>query len=369
MIADLILAKSRPIFVGKRRGIHRNARGMARGGLVMGDLGRELRLLCRGRGILAPNLPQVVGPLLRAQAGIDPAGNPAELRRELAAFLDTASADLPEDLRLAFRAGLALHESRPSRFLTERMKRLAARLDRLSEDTARAYLADAIAAVEATLNAPGRVLGTPPVTGSGAEPPQAGPDAEGHELRGWHLAALRVVLDLTGPQPIALEERTIVADSGLLAEIAVSTAIPRRQGGPAGPAAGHLDLAVLHGGTLARSQWLSATYLRYFVRLPHPLRRGAAHDIGVRLAIPPGQPLHPKYMLTPLLRCDELDLRVRFGPGAAGRSIWRIAGLPPGMADDFADPAELLHPDADGDVRLRFSRLRLGLSYGARWTD
>ena len=124
------------------------------GKTVVGDLGRELRLLCRGRGVLAPNLPEIAGPMLRTRAGIESGGNPAEFRRQLVAFLDAASADLPEDLRLAFSTGLALHESRPSRFLTERMKRLAARLDRLSEDTARAYLEEAIAAVEAALSAP-----------------------------------------------------------------------------------------------------------------------------------------------------------------------------------------------------------------------
>jgi len=332
-------------------------------GTVVGDLGKELRLLCRGRGVLAPDLPEIVGPMLRARAGIGPGGSPVEFRRQLVAFLDAASADLPEDLRLAFSAGLALHESRPSRFLTERMKRLATQLDRVSEDTARAYLDDAIAAVEAVLRAPGRdreaqqaCLG-PPAEGDGAS---RRPD-------GWHLAALRVVLDLTGPRPAAFEDRTVVADRDLLAEITVSTAIPRR--GQAGTAPSRVDLKVRYGGTLTQSEWLSASYLRYVVRLSHALRRDEEHDVGVILTIPAGQPFCPRYVFTPLLRCDEFDLLLRFGPRETGCPVWRIPGLPPGLADDFADPAELVCPDDLGDVNLRFDRPQPGLSYGARWAD
>jgi hypothetical protein len=303
--------------------------------------------------------------MLRARAGIESGGNPAEFRRQLVAFLDAASADLPEDLRLAFSAGLALHESRPSRFLTERMKRLANRLDRLSEDTARAYLEEAIAAVEAALSAPAAETEAQPQHARQRE--LEGCSDGGYRPVGWHLAALRVVLDLTGPQPAALEERTVVADTDHLAEIAVSTEIPRH--GPTSPVPSRAGIVVRHGGTLVRSEWPSNTYLRYFVRLPHALRRGEAHEIEVCLTIPSGQPFRPRYVFTPLLRCDEFDLRVRFGSRMSGLPVWRIAGLPPGMAGDFADPAELLCPDSLSEVHLRFELPQPGLSYGVRWAD
>jgi hypothetical protein len=83
--------------------------------------------------------------------------------------------------------------------------------------------------------------------------------------------------------------------------------------------------------------------LRYFVRLPHALRRSEAHEIGVCLAVPPGQPFRPRYVFTPLLRCDEFDLRVRFGSRMAGLPVCHVTDRHrPGDAYGWS-PDQLIH--------------------------
>lgn len=352
----------------------------------MGELGAELAALCRGRGVMEPNLKERVGPALLSRSGIDPAVSPVEFRYQLVSLLDQVAGDLADDLGLVFRAGLGLRRNLQGRFLTQRLERVAGELGR-HPDTVRDYLSTAIAAVAAALAdwdhaaemadgllsrwQPGVPPKGMPAEDAGALGTEAEDDGSGHPACGWHLARLRTFLDLAGIQPVAVEERTVVADRNELAVVAISTTIRRyRAAGTAvAPGVNRADVAVMYGGSLAHLHWLSATYLRYLVRLPYPLRRGESHEFGVRLAIPPGQPFDPQYVFTPLLRCDEFGLRVRFGARARQARVWRIAALPPGLVDDFADPAEMLCPDAAGEVRLRFADPRIGLAHGARWTS
>jgi hypothetical protein len=47
-------------------------------------------------------------------------------------------------------------------------------------------------------------------------------------------------------------------------------------------------------------------------------------------------------------------------------SVYRLT---PGVVDDFSEPEEPVRPDDDGEVHLRYQRLRIGLAYGARWAN
>src|SRR4051794_15286567 len=85
----------------------------------MSELYQELRKLCRGRGLLTPDLDRVMGPALTELSG---AGG----RRALAALLTERTESLPADLRLAARVALALHPHANQRFLSERLDWLAA---------------------------------------------------------------------------------------------------------------------------------------------------------------------------------------------------------------------------------------------------
>ncbi|MGH3185696.1 MAG: hypothetical protein ACRDPY_00670 [Streptosporangiaceae bacterium] len=320
----------------------------------MGAIGNELSRLRRGRGIITSDLQERVGPSLRALAGIDPLASQEEARLRLRAFLDELVRNLPEDLGLALSAALALHQDARHRFLDERMRWLATRLER-DVRTARRRVDEAIRFAEASASA------------------QALEDSE-YMPRRWYLARLRTLLRLDGEQPTAIEERTVVANVDGLTEFVISTSIPRPV--IAGPQGSDLDgehkqrpeFEVIYGGSLAHCERPSTSYFRYFIQFPHPLDRGEAHEVGVAITVPGDQPFNPRYTFQPLHRCDEFDLRVRFSSDTQPTRVWNMVGLPRGMVDDFAEPDALVWPDAAGDIRLRYEYLRTGLAYGARWS-
>lgn len=311
----------------------------------MSALGEELGQLRRGRGVMAEDLPDRLGPTLSGMAGIEPGGKADDIRKRLIGFLEDLATGLPEDLRTAFAVALALREDVRFRFLDERMQWLAAWLHR-DVRTARRRADEAIRLVDAAAGTHSRASGA---------------------YKDWHLSRLRALLNLDGPRPLAIEERTLVADRDDLAEIWIATSIPAPHGLPV---EGHgAELEVLYGGSLTGCTWPTATYLRYSIRLPQPLRRGQSHQVGISVSTPPGQPFNPRYAIQPLRRCTEFDLRIRFGVAPPPCSVWRIDGLPRGMADDLADPDALVHPDATGNIHLRYQHLQLGLVYGARWSS
>jgi hypothetical protein len=296
---------------------------------------------------MSSDLRERLGPTVRALAGIDPAGTLPDVRGQLSGFLEELAAGLPADLRTAFVAALALRDDVQHRFFEQRMQWLATWLKR-DIKTARRRADEAIKLAAASLG--------------GDED-----DVDRYPYGDWYLARLRTVLRLDVAEPSAVEERTVVAACDELAEVVLSTSIPRPARGDDSEQAA--QVAVLYGGTITKAEWSTASYLTYTIRLSRPLRRRDSTELGVCITIPVGQPLNPRYALQPLRRCDEFDLRIRFGESASARRVWRIAGLPRGMIDDFAAPEALIVPDAAGDIHLNFRHPRVGLAYGARWAD
>ena len=295
---------------------------------------------------MSADLRERLGPALRTLAGIDSEANLLDTRRQLIGFLDELAAGLPGDLRTAFAAALALRTDAQFRFLEERLQWLAGWLER-DVKTARRRADEAIRVAAVTVTATD--------------------EAVDHYPRGdWYLARLRTTLRLDVAPSAAVEERIVVAARPELAEIVLSTSIPRPGVSDGVQAA---DLTVLDGGTLAKAEWSTPSYLTYTIGLDRPLRRGESCEVSVRIAIPPGQPFNPRYTFQPLRRCDEFDLRVRFGASAAARRVWRVSGLPRGMIEDFAVPEALITPDQAGDIHLSFKSPKVGLAYGARWTE
>lgn len=184
---------------------------------------------------------------------------------------------------------------------------------------------------------------------------------------GWYLARFRVVLRMDGAVPTALEERSIVSTLEGLAEVLISTSVPRTQATLS--AEQRVDLAVLYGGAIARCERASATYFRHFIALPHPLVKGEVHDLGVAVTIPADQPMNPRYSIQPLRRCDEFDLRIRFGEARRDLVVWNLDGIPSGMADDYRESSAVVHLDPTGEIHLKYHYLRSGLVYGIRWEE
>jgi hypothetical protein len=294
---------------------------------------------------MASDLLERAGPTLRALSGIDDSTTENEARRLLVAYLNDLADELPGDLRTAFRVGLALHEDVQYRFLEARMQWLATELDR-DVRTARRRVDEAIRSAETM-----RAISVP------------ADDNYAHD--GWYLERFRTLLYLDGAQPTAIEERKVVAKHDALSEVIISGSVPCPAG--ADRERHRPDLTILYGGSLARIERPSNTYSRYFVRLPQPLMRGQTHDVGVSMKTPANQPINPRYGFQPLRRCDEFDLRIRFGAEHRLAGVWNLAGIPRGMADDFTAASARVAPDGAGEIHLNYKRLLVGMVYGARW--
>jgi hypothetical protein len=104
------------------------------------------------------------------------------------------------------------------------------------------------------------------------------------------------------------------------------------------------------------------------VALPKPLPAGGVHEYALRLRMPPGQPVRDYYVVIPHRRCDEVEMRLRFQPDRVPRRLWRVTGAPVRVVDDAQPSGELLAPDAAGEIRLGFSRPRMGFAYGVQWS-
>ncbi|MEV4887797.1 hypothetical protein AB0K48_00200 [Nonomuraea sp. NPDC055795] len=314
------------------------------GGEVIMSVADELGRLQRGRGVMASDLLQRMGPTLRELTGISESDSQNEARVRLVKFLTDLANDLPPDLSDALSAGLALRNDVRHRFLEGRMKWLATRIDR-DVSTARRRVKEANQRAE-------EIVAAMKLRDDVYAP------------SGWYLARIKTVLRLDILRPTAVEERTVVSSYDDLDEILISTNVPRPGTGdePHG-----VDLDVAYGGRLVRQERLTDTYFRYFIRLPRPLRLGEAHDVCVTFTLPEGQRMRPRYTFQPLRRCDEFSLRIRFDQNNPPDDVWRIDGLPQSMADDFAGPEARLIPDKAAEVQLAFRDLRIGMAYGARW--
>ncbi|TQS45622.1 hypothetical protein [Cryptosporangium phraense] len=302
------------------------------------ELRQELRRLCRGRGVLAPDLAQRVGP--RVAALVSDAGD----RSAIVDWLRDHVRRLPGDLRLAAAVGLGLHPPADARFLGERLDWLATDLGR-EQRTVRRRLDEALALLAEA------------VTGS-ATPPAETADPSG---TGWYNHSVRSLVMLDRDDPEVFEERTIAATGAPIDVIRVAISVPRQPDGEPPD----LFVDVLYGGLLLSSERPSTSHFRSEIALPRTVGPDDAHRVGFRYRLAPGQRMAPHYALTPLSRCDRFALRVRFPIPTP--TTYLLRGVPPRSLDDPPGALTRVEPDRAGEATARFEALTPGLGYGLRW--
>ncbi|WP_045875413.1 hypothetical protein [Pseudofrankia sp. DC12] len=330
----------------------------------------ELRSLARGRGLRAANLGARVGPALRSHAELsDSAG--IELRARLVAWLRGRLAALPADLRTVVAVAVALDPRADQRLLTDRLSWLAVELDR-DPRTVRRRCEEAFRLLAETAAATGpAVPDARPGSGDGTAaglvtpPPARLPAAAGPASGAWYVERVWAVLRLDGPTPELLETRRVVALEDGLREVALSMSLPRPPGAPAKPR--DLGVDVLFGGRMVRVDRHGDTHYSLVLRLPRALGRYERHDFGCVWRVPPGQPMAPRYALNPTIRCDALDLRVRF-PEDADPKVELVDGLPLRSVEDLAVDLPAVELDGVSEAFAQFNRLASGLCYGLRWS-
>jgi hypothetical protein len=342
-------------------------------GIDAAALYAELRVLARGRGVRAARIDDQVGPTLRAAAGLDGAAGGA-LRAALSTWLRVGCAALPDDLRVVAGVALGLDPRVDAPHLMRRIDWLAGvlgrdpRTIRRRGDDAFELLAEAAAA---GLLAPGGAALSEDSAAPQPEPTVEADDSPApREHRptgggvGWYVALVTAVMKLDGPATQLYERRRIVAVEADLSEVVLSMSLPPSPGAPQPPRG--LDMEVLYGARAAGVERLGESHYSVALRLPRPLAVGQAHEFAYVWRLPAGEQMAPRYALNPTVRCDALDLRVRFPDGAAVR-VERVDGLPLRAVDDSGLDLPRVDLDGVGEARAHFGPLLLGFSYGLRW--
>jgi hypothetical protein len=311
----------------------------------------EIQALRRGRG-LRGDVTGRIGPLLRELAAGPAPGEAAQVRRRLAATLEELSKRLPEDLRKAILAALALQEeTRDMRTYELRREWVAgqvARVARTAErriDEAQDLLAQEVAAELAQRR--GRRA--------------AVPDADQ-----WHIESFSAVFMLDGETPEAIERRVIVSAVDGLTDLSVALDVPVDAGRPRLP----LELEMIKGGELILVEEKARTRTRFVIRLPHALREGETHEYAMRIRVLPGGPMRDYYVFRPERRCDSFDLRVRFDRRRIPAWVRRVDGEDVYSYNTYdAIPAdgERVPVDHTGEAAESFSELLPHYGFGLQW--
>lgn len=311
----------------------------------------ELRRLCKGRGLLGPDLGDRIGPALHRRMSVAGLAGPGAPRRAvLVDWLESWLRELPEDLRLAARVALGLHPRAARRFLSDRVSWLAGELDR-DERTVRRRIDEALD------------LLTELMTDRAAQAMAAIRPPEGPS--GWYFECVRSVVRLDTPGPEVFEERRVVATVHDLDSLVIAVSLPV----PGHPVADRADLfaEVVFGGRLSARERPSESLFRFLIDLPRAMHAGDRHDLALRFWLPPEQPMAPHYALTPLVRCDRLLVRVKFADKALPAHVWRVDGVTPRMLDDAPAGLPEVTVNRVAEAEAVFTELALGHAYGLRW--
>ncbi|TCO62672.1 hypothetical protein [Actinocrispum wychmicini] len=310
----------------------------------------ELKGLRKGRGILASAITDRIGPALRAVTGTAAEDRPPDVRRKVGGSLLRWAEDLPHDLRLAVLIAFALAEDGRLPYYKDRVRLVAARLNR-DERTARRRIDEGI----------GRLA----EVAAAAPTEAAAPNVE--TGAGWHTEELRTSLALDQPTPEVFETRRIMAERDNLDHVDLAFTLT------SDPSNGtirtdDLEIDIFHGGRLARVTMESGDRYGFRLILPQPLHRDESHQIGMRFRMRRDRPMAPHYVCVPRHRCVEFDLRVRFDLDRLPAQVWRLAHA---FQRDIEDPLAVHEPlqlDGAGEIHTRFHELTPGLAYGIRWS-
>lgn len=306
------------------------------------QLMEDLKRLRRGRGLHAPNLDQLVGPALRELCGIA-AGSGAEVARErIRGWVTEATRSFPEDLRIVTTTALGMNPDAQHPFLTDRIAWLGGRLDRDMRTIRRRVDVGLIRLVETAVSA--------------TAPAQPSDD-------GFRVQRFSALLRLDGPTPVCTEQRTIIATRDGIQLIPWSISVPRASE----DLPTSIDVQVLQGAVLTRTERPSRRRFLLHLRLPAALRSGQTHMFSLDVRVPYGQPMRPTYVFWPERRCERFDLTVRFDSEHPPKRVWRVRDVFHRDADEIEPGSDLLTPDAIGEVAVSFVEPRIGRGYGIQW--
>jgi hypothetical protein len=311
------------------------------------ELASELKTLRKGRGLQTARLADQVGPMLRVLCGIGENETASSIREKLTRQLRILANGLPEDLRLVVTTALAMQADTQHQFLRERVQYLAEQ-QRRDVRTIRRRMDE------------GFELLAELATRSAEDQPRS-------TMLGWYTDRVEAILRLDKESPVCFERRRIVAEQDGLAAIQENFTLPKERRDD--DDCDHDLYCELHfGATLVGKHKKTDSRFAFDLGLPKPLGLGQRHEYGLIFRVPDDQTMRTHYVFFPDRRCDEFELRIRFGLVRPPTQVWRVNEVFHRDIDDNRPVRPLLTIDRVGEVNLSFRNLLPGHGYGAQWT-
>ncbi|VVJ22590.1 Uncharacterised protein [Amycolatopsis camponoti] len=307
----------------------------------------ELKLLRKGVGVQAKNLPGVVGEELRAVCGVREDDNPGTVRAKVLAGLRALIDKLPESQRKTARIVLGFGTGADQRY-TARLELLGTGADRNIRTMQRRADDVVYLIAEAAYETPS--------ASAGSLVSSEGP---------WHTSALAVRLTLSGAAAEVFETRRIVSHVAGLEEIEHGVSLARPVSTTGEPDLDGLGIDVVSGGEVHSVRMVSSTRVAFRLRPPRSLDAGEQHEFFFRIRLE--ELPAPFYCCTPEFPCESFELNVRFDRQEPPQRIWRIDG---DLSKDAGDPVPARKPlflDNAGEVHTGFHDLQPARSYGVGW--
>ncbi|SFW60165.1 hypothetical protein [Amycolatopsis australiensis] len=280
----------------------------------------ELKLLRKGLGVQAKNLPRGVGEELRAVCGVHEDDSPGTVRAKVVGTLRALIGKLPDAQQETARIVLGFSAGANERY-TARLELLGTGADRNVRTMQRRADDVLYLIAEAAYEQPAAF---------GAATGGAGP---------WHTSALAVRLTLDGGAAEVFETRRIVSHVAGLAEIEHGVSLARPASTTGRPDLSKLGIDVVSGGEVHSVRMVSATRVAFRLRPPHALDAGDEHEFFFRVKLP--ELPAPFYCCTPEFPCDRLRPQhpVRPAGAAPARLAHRRRLLPGGGGPDAGPQA------------------------------
>jgi hypothetical protein len=305
----------------------------------------ELRMLKRGAGLGAADLLDNAGPALCRLCGVDESQRVEMLRSRLTQLIKRHADSLPDQQRDAVLAAFALHPDASGRFLKERLEWVRSQIGRDVNRTADRLVNRGIARIAQSMQAQWTARRANPLAPTT-----------------WYTAKLDVTIRLDLAQPEFRERRTVVARESLR-ELELVSMVPKI----GDPDLASVKLEVVSGGTLGAWSRIAPTTYSGILELPAELASGDRHEYELVYRTSPPELVRPYYLVTPVMQCDHVVIRVRFAGSGADLTVWKLDGVYRGVAEDPLASHVPTVPVRDGWAEAGFGDLVAGLTYGLRW--
>jgi hypothetical protein len=303
----------------------------------------EVKALRRGLGAQAPKIGEQVGPTLRAACRIEEGDSHSTIRKKIVRVLRGLCAKIPDHLSTVAEVTLAL-DSDQGQFLGDRVAALAKRY-KVNTRTIRRRMDNGHHLIAESALELLRV----------------------NEIRtgdSWYVDRFVAVLRLDTATPESLQTRRIVVEEDGLDRITISMTLPQAGFGDAAP---ELHVEPYFGAVLVSTQRHGDRRFSWDLDLPSRMDSGDRHEFALLARFPEGQPIHPHFLFFPERPCESFDLRVRFDPTRLPKTVRHVAGVFHRDIDALSVDDEVIPLDRANEVRLKFTGLRPGFGYGARW--